>query len=124
MTDDNGNDRSTPAEPGDTPPEWVPTPEQPWRPLPGDGADIPFVYDYGMLDGPPGVLSVYLVRPFRFGQWVRTVDTDRLALEFAPRDDDGQPFRCSICCQSNLMTVPVRKVPEKWCHPPGFWLGE
>jgi hypothetical protein len=139
MTDDNGNDRSTPAEPGDTP-EWVPTPDLPWRPLPDDGEDVPFIYDYGMdwrtdrlghphfqddgypsfhhhrtecqsyggafagrfgddkggLDGPDGTLSVYLVRPFRFGQWVRMVDEDRLALEVAPLDDDGQPFRFSI----------------------------
>lgn len=140
MNDDNRSNGPVPPEPGDTPGEWVPTPDRPWRPLPDDGADAPFVYDYGMpwctdrlghpqlqddgypsfhhnrtecrsyggffdgqfeddkggLAGPPGVLSVYLVRPFRFGQWVRMVDEDRLALEFAPRDDGGEPFRCSI----------------------------
>jgi hypothetical protein len=43
------------------------------------------------------VLSAYLVRPFRYGEPRRdTVDEDRLALEFAPRDDDEQPFRCTI----------------------------
>jgi hypothetical protein len=55
--------------------------------------------DSGGLNGPAGVLSIYLVRPFRFGQQrTRTVDEDRLALEFVPRDDDGdgQPFRCSV----------------------------
>jgi hypothetical protein len=50
----------------------------------------------GGLDGPPGVLSAYLVRPFQFGQLVRSEDEDRLALEVAPLDDDGQPLRFSV----------------------------
>lgn len=33
MTESNGNDRST--QPGDTP-EWVPTADRPWRPIPDD----------------------------------------------------------------------------------------
>jgi hypothetical protein len=140
VNDSNGNNGSPPPEPGDTP-EWVPTADQPWRPLPDDGADTPYVYDYGSpwcadrldhpqfqhggypgvnhhlsecqsyggasegrfgdggggLDGPAGVLAIYLVRPFRFGQRrTRTVDEDRLVLECAPLDDDGQPFRFSL----------------------------
>lgn len=50
------------------------------------------------LNGPPGYLSAYLVRPFRFGQtrWAAD-DQDRLAIEFVPRESgDGEPFRCSI----------------------------
>jgi len=139
MQHSNGTPGPTPPEPGDAP-DWVPTPDQPWRPLPDDESDTPYLYDYGAswcadrldhpqmqdsgypgvnhhwtecqsyggafegwygddsggLDGPPGVLSVYLVRPFRFGQVrTRTVDEDRLVLEFAPTDD-GQPFRCSM----------------------------
>ena len=121
----------------------MPTAEQPWRPLPPEGIDYPYVYDYGAdwcadrldhphfqddgypsinhhpsecrsyggyfdgqfedghggLNGPPGTLSAYLVRPFRFGQQrTDTVDETRLAVEFVPRDDngEGQPFRCSV----------------------------
>lgn len=46
MTDDNGNDRSTPPQPGDTP-EWVPTPEQPWRPIPDDDTEVHYQFDHG-----------------------------------------------------------------------------
>ena len=135
MSDSNGNNGPTPPEPGDTP-EWVPTPEQPWRPLPDDGADYPYVYDYGAPwcadrrdhpqmqpdgypsvnhhrtecrsydgwfgslseDGQPGSLSLYLVRPFRFGQERgSTVDETRLAVEFdLAEDGGGEPFRCTV----------------------------
>jgi hypothetical protein len=141
VNDSNGTNGPVPPEPDDTP-QWTPTPEQPWRPLPDEGADYPYVYDYGAdwcadrldhphfqdsgypsinhhpsecrsyggyfdgwyqadggtLDGPPGTLSAYLVRPFQFGQLVRTVDETRLAVEFVPRDDngDGHPFRCTL----------------------------
>lgn len=44
MTESNGTDRSTPA--GDTPQDWVPTPEQPWRPISEDDAP-PYQFDYG-----------------------------------------------------------------------------
>jgi len=50
------------------------------------------------LNGPPGFLSAYLVRPFRYGQrgW-RFDDEDRLAIEFVPKQEgDFEPFRCSI----------------------------
>jgi len=50
------------------------------------------------LNGPPGFLSAYLVRPFRFGQsrW-RVEDDDRLAIEFVPAESGtAEPFRCSI----------------------------
>ncbi len=50
------------------------------------------------LNGPPGVVSTYLVRPFRFGEarW-KTEDEDRLAIEFVPHEaGQGEPFRCSI----------------------------
>jgi len=40
------------------------------------------------LNGPPGLLLAYLVRPYRFGQrrW-RQEDETRLAIEFAPRSE-------------------------------------
>jgi hypothetical protein len=50
------------------------------------------------LNGPPGFLTAYLVRPFRYGQrgW-HTDDEDRLAIEFVPQQDGtAEPFRCSI----------------------------
>jgi hypothetical protein len=50
------------------------------------------------LDGPPGFLSAYVVRPFRFGEarW-KTEDEDRLAIEFVPHEaGQGEPFRFSI----------------------------
>jgi hypothetical protein len=50
------------------------------------------------LYGPPGFLSMYLARPFRFGEarW-RTDDEDRLAIEFVPQEQGhGEPFRCSV----------------------------
>ena len=46
MTESNGTGRPTPAEPGDTPGEWVPTPELPWRPIREDD-EGPFQFDYG-----------------------------------------------------------------------------
>jgi hypothetical protein len=47
VTESNGNDRSTPAEPGDTP-EWVPTADRPWRPIPDDDdSGIRYLFDYG-----------------------------------------------------------------------------
>ena len=46
MNDDNDNNRPAPAGPGDTP-EWVPTPEQPWRPIPDDDDGVPYQFDYG-----------------------------------------------------------------------------
>jgi hypothetical protein len=51
------------------------------------------------LNGPPGYLSAYLVRPFLFGRpRHRAVDLDdRLALEFNPQvPGHAEPFRCSI----------------------------
>jgi hypothetical protein len=46
MQHSNGNNPPTPPEPGDTP-EWVPTPEQPWRPVTGDDSGAPYQFDYG-----------------------------------------------------------------------------
>ena len=54
------------------------------------------------LNGPPGLLFAYLVRPYRFGQrrW-RQDDETRLAIEFAPRSEGAaEPFRCSIPVES------------------------
>jgi hypothetical protein len=46
MNESNGSDRSSPSDPGETA-EWVPTPDQPWRPIP-DGEDgDSYQYDYG-----------------------------------------------------------------------------
>lgn len=136
MSESNGNTRPTPA---DSPNDWAPTVEQPWRPVqPGQ---LIYTHDHGQpwcqdrdahpqhqpddyparnhhptecqsyggafegwfedaragLDGPPGFLSAYLVRPFRYGQLGHHADEDRLALEFLPLEDGAaEPFRCSI----------------------------
>jgi hypothetical protein len=45
MSNDNGNAPAVP--PDDTPPEWVPTPEQPWRPVTDDDDGAPFQFDHG-----------------------------------------------------------------------------
>lgn len=45
MHDSNGS--TGPTQPDDTPDEWVPTPEQPWRPVPDDDTGAPFQFDYG-----------------------------------------------------------------------------
>jgi hypothetical protein len=42
--------------------------------------------------GWPGFLSMYLVRPFRFGQLGHTVDETRLTVEFDPAEDDAGPL--------------------------------
>ncbi len=48
MTECDGKDRSTPAEPGDTPAEWAPTADRPWRPIPDDDdSGIRYLFDYG-----------------------------------------------------------------------------
>lgn len=49
-------------------------------------------------EGRPGYLSLYLVRPFRFGQERDTVvDETRLAIEFDPAEDGaGELFRCTV----------------------------
>jgi hypothetical protein len=135
MQHSNGNTGLTQPEPGDTP-EWVPTDEQPWRPVPDDDSGAPYQFDpgaawctdrashpqfqddgypslnhhrtecrsydgwFGSLneEGRPGYLSMYLVRPFRFGQErATTVDETRLAIEFDPAEDDAGPlFRCTV----------------------------
>lgn len=46
MHDSNGTTGPTPPHPGDTP-EWVATPEQPWRPVMDDDSGAPFQFDYG-----------------------------------------------------------------------------
>jgi hypothetical protein len=47
MQNSNGDTGPTPPEPGDTP-QWVPTAEQPWRPIPDDGdSGIRYLFDYG-----------------------------------------------------------------------------
>jgi hypothetical protein len=46
MNESNGTDRSAPSDPGQTP-EWTPTPEQPWRPVPDDDSGDSFQFDYG-----------------------------------------------------------------------------
>ncbi len=46
MPNSNGTTGPTPAEPGDTP-EWLPTPEQPWRSVVGDDGGAPFQFDHG-----------------------------------------------------------------------------
>jgi hypothetical protein len=142
MTENIGsNNGSGPPEPGDTPANWRPSTERPWRPVAPD--HVLYVHDTGQpwcgerarhpqfqgdgypnpehhptecrsyggwwdgwfedaragLNGPPGYLSAYLVRPFLFGRpRHRVVDLDdRLALEFMPREHGhGEPFRCSI----------------------------
>lgn len=43
-------------------------------------------------EGAPGCFSVYLVRPFRFGQLGHAVDETRLAIEFDPAEDDAGPL--------------------------------
>jgi hypothetical protein len=75
------------------------------------------------LNGPPGFLSAYLVRPFRFGQtrWAAD-DVDRLALEFQPRDNGyGEPFRCSIPATSirNLAAhlAQTADIGDGWREP-------
>jgi hypothetical protein len=45
MNESNGTDHSG-SDPGHTP-EWVPTPEQPWRPVPDDDSGDSFQFDYG-----------------------------------------------------------------------------
>ena len=45
MQHSNGNTPAVP--PGDTPDEWSPTDEQPWRPVPDDDSGAPFEFDYG-----------------------------------------------------------------------------
>lgn len=55
------------------------------------------------LNGPPGYLSAYLVRPFLFGRprFAVTELDDRLALEFYPQvAGQVDPFRCSIPASS------------------------
>lgn len=47
-------------------------------------------------DGRHGFLSLYLVRPFRFGEVGLTADEDRLAVEFDPAEDSGESFRCTV----------------------------
>lgn len=76
------------------------------------------------LNGPPGYLSAYLVRPFEYGRpRHRAVDLDdRLALEFLPREHGrGEPFRCSIPALSirNLAAhlSQTADVGEGWRDP-------
>ncbi len=47
MNESNGNNRPEPPEPGDTPGEWVPTPQQPWRPVVADDRGVHYLFDYG-----------------------------------------------------------------------------
>ena len=145
MSESSGSNGSGPSEPTDTPANWRPSVERPWRPIPRDHAL--YVYDDGQpwcderhlhpqhqsgdyphpdhhptecrsyeggwpgwfedaragLNGPPGWLSAYLVKPFLFGRprfAVGELDV-RLALEFWP-ETTGQadPFRCSISAGS------------------------
>ena len=132
MNESNGIDRSAPPDPDHTP-EWLPIPEQPWRPVPDDDSGDSFQFDYGAdwcvdrashpqfnggypspnhhrtecrsydcffgalsEDGRPGYFSAYLIRPFRFGQPRHTPDETRLAIEFEPAEDDGEPFRYTV----------------------------
>ncbi len=74
------------------------------------------------LNGPPGYLSAYLVRPFRYGQNRWTDDEGRLAFEFVPRDNGtGEPFRCSIPISTirNLAAhlVHTADVGDGWSPP-------
>src|ERR1700712_85878 len=41
------NGTTGPAEPGRTPDGWVPTPEQPWRPVVDDDDGVHYLFDYG-----------------------------------------------------------------------------
>ena len=55
------------------------------------------------LNGPPGYLAAYLVRPFRYGQrrLAHQDDETRLAIEFVPQQEGAaEPFRCSIPVES------------------------
>jgi len=45
VNETNGN--NPPAQPGDTPHEWVPTLEQPWRPVADEDDGAPYHIDYG-----------------------------------------------------------------------------
>ncbi|MGI8664721.1 MAG: hypothetical protein ACR2N4_01595 [Jatrophihabitans sp.] len=74
------------------------------------------------LNGPPGYLSAYLVRPFRHGQTRWADDEDRLAFEFVPRDNgNGEPFRCSIPASTirNLVAhlAQTADVADGWRPP-------
>ncbi|HST81405.1 MAG TPA: hypothetical protein VLL08_06675 [Kineosporiaceae bacterium] len=46
MNESNAKDRSAQSDPSRAP-EWVPTAEQPWRPVPDDDSGDSFQYDYG-----------------------------------------------------------------------------
>jgi hypothetical protein len=36
-----------PPQPGDSPDEWLPTPDRPWRPVVDDDSGAPYQFDYG-----------------------------------------------------------------------------
>ena len=71
--------------------------------------------------GPPGFLSAYLVKPFRYGQrrW-RDDDDTRLAIEFVPQlEGAAVPFRCSIRADAirNLARHLNADVGDGWRYP-------
>jgi hypothetical protein len=75
------------------------------------------------LNGAPGFLSLYLVKPFRFGQtrWGAN-DEDRLAIEFVPQESGtAEPFRCSIPATTirNLAAhlAQTAEVADGWREP-------